>query len=74
MCCNKSYQRKFDEKLKGQFFNTDKICNHDSQVYLLLKKVAYPYQYMDDLKRFNETSLPEKEDIFYKKKIIFIGT
>ena len=73
MCYNKSYQRKFDEKLKGQFFNADKFSNHDSQVYSLLEKGAYPYKYLDDLKKFNET-LPEKEDIFYKEKITLIVT
>ena len=31
---------------------------------LLLQKVVYPYEYMDDWEKFNETSLPEKEDIY----------
>ena len=29
----------------------------------MLKKVVYQYQYMYDSKKFDETSLPEKEDI-----------
>ena len=27
-----------------------------------MRKGVYPYGYMDDWKKFNETSLPEKED------------
>ena len=27
---------------------------------LLLRKGVYPYEYMDDWKKFNETLLPEK--------------
>ena len=29
---------------------------------LLLRKGVYPYEYMDSWQRFDETSLPEKED------------
>ena len=65
MCCNKNYQRKFDEKLKERFFSTYKFSNHDNnQFILLLQKLVYPYEYMDDSERFNETSLPEKEDFY----------
>ena len=28
----------------------------------MLRKGVYPYEYMDDWEKFNETSLPEKED------------
>ena len=28
LCCNKNYQRKFDEKLMEQFFNAYKFSNH----------------------------------------------
>ena len=31
---------------------------------MLLRKVVYPYEYMDDWEKFNETSLPEKEDFY----------
>ena len=41
------------------------ICNHDNNNFiLLLRKGVYPYEYMDDWEKFNETSLPEKEDFF----------
>ena len=28
----------------------------------MLRKGVYPYEYMDDWKKFNETTLPEKEE------------
>ena len=28
---------------------------------LLLQKAIYPYEYMDDWEKFNETTLPENE-------------
>ena len=31
---------------------------------MLLPKGAYPYEYIDDWKKFNKTSLPEKEDFY----------
>ena len=47
--CNKSYQHKFDEKLKERFFNTSKFSNHDNNKFiLLLRKGVYPYEYIDD--------------------------
>ena len=30
----------------------------------MLPKVVYPYDYMDDWEKFNEKSLPEKEDFY----------
>ena len=60
-----SYQRKFDKNLKERFFNTYKFSNHDNNKFiLLLQKGVYPYEYMDDWEKFNETSLPEKEDFY----------
>ena len=65
MCCNKSYQQKFDEKLKEQIFNTYKFSNHNNGKFiLLLRKGVYLYEHMDDWEKFNETSLPEKEDFY----------
>ena len=64
------YQQKFDEKLKGRFFNTYKFSNHGNNKFiLLLRKGVYPYQYMDDWERFSETSLPEKEDFYSHLKM-----
>ena len=30
----------------------------------MLRKGAYPYEYMDDLEKFNETSVSKKEDFY----------
>ena len=61
LCRNKNYQQKFNEKLIEQFFNTYKISNHDNSKFILsLQKGVYPYEYMDDWEKLNETSLSEK--------------
>ena len=63
-CCNRNYQYKFHKKLKERFFNTYKFSTHNNNKFiLLLRKGIYPYEYMEDWEKFNETSLPEKEDI-----------
>ena len=33
-------------------------------MYLLLRKVVYPYEYIDSWKIFNETELPDKKYFF----------
>ena len=39
-----------------------KFCNNDLKKFIfLLIKGAYPYEYMDNCKRFDETSLPDKK-------------
>ena len=64
-CCSKSYQRNFYEKLNKIFLNTDKCSYHDNnKVILLLWKGVYPYEYIDGREKFNEVSLPEKEDFY----------
>ena len=63
--CNKIYQRKFNEKLKERFFNTYTFSNHDNNNFIsLLQKGVYPCEYMDDWEKFNEASLPKKEDFY----------
>ena len=65
LCFNKSYQRKFDKKWKEGFFNRYKFSHHGNNKFiLLLRKGVYPFEYMDDWERFNDTSLPEKEDFY----------
>ena len=69
MCCNKSYQQKFDEKLKERFFNTYTFSNHDKNKFiLLLRKGIYSYKYMHDCEKFNETKLPEKRKFLQSLK------
>ena len=47
-CCSKTYQRKFDQKLKGRFFNTYKFSrNENNKLIILLRKTFYPYESMD---------------------------
>ena len=36
LCCNKNYQKKFDENLKMQFVNTYKYSNHNINKFILL--------------------------------------
>ena len=65
LCCSKNYQHKFDKKLKERIVNTYKFSNHNSNKFiLLLRKGLYPYEYMDDWEKYNETSIPEKDDFY----------
>ena len=65
MFCNKSYQRKFNEKLKEQFFTTNKFSNHDNNKFIsLLRKAVYPYEYMNYWGKFNEVLLHEKQNFY----------
>ena len=42
-----------------------KFSNYNDQIiFLLLGKGIYLYEYMDDWEKFNETSLPVKEDFY----------
>ena len=55
----------FVVSLKECLFNTYKFPNHDSNRFiLLLRKGVYPYEYMDDWKKFNGTSLHEEEKFY----------
>ena len=61
LTCNKNYSSKIDEKFKKRFRSTHKFSNNDSNKFIiLLRKAAYTYEYMDNLKKFSETSLPKK--------------
>ena len=41
------------------------FCNKDiNRFILLLRKGIYPYEYIDSWERFDETSLPDKEDFY----------
>ena len=61
--CNKDYSKKIDEELKKRFKNTFKFYNNDINKFVLsLIKYVYPYEYINEWKKFNETLLPEKEE------------
>ena len=57
--CKQNYEKDFNFK---RFASTYEFCNKDlNKFVLLLRKGVYAYEYMDNLERFNETSLPDKE-------------
>ena len=63
--CNIYYKKKFNKDLRKKYKNTYSFCNNDlNKLILLLRKGVYPYEYMDNWERFNETSLPSKESFY----------
>ena len=62
---NKDYLNKIDEELKMKFKNTFKFSDNDiSKFYFVIKKGVYPYEYMDKWEKFNERTLPEREESY----------
>ena len=50
---------------KIKFNNTFKLSNNNiNKFILLLRKCVYPYEHMDEWEKFNETTLPEKEELY----------
>ena len=63
--CDSYYEKKFNKELIKRFKNMYSFCNNNlSKFILLLRKGVYPYEYMDSWGKFNETSLPIKEDFY----------
>ena len=63
--CKKNYEKDFNKELKERFANIYEFCNgHLNKFILLLRKGVYPYEYMDNWERFDETSLPDKESFY----------
>ena len=61
--CNEYYSKKLSEKLKRKFKNTFKFSNNEiKKIILLLRKGVYPYEYIGDWEKFDETALLEKEE------------
>ena len=61
----KNYEKDFNKELIKRFANMYEFCNGDlNKFILLLRKGVYPYEYMDNWERFNETSLPNKESFY----------
>ena len=58
-------EKKFNKELIKRFKSAYEFCNKDlNKFILLLRKGVYPYKYMDNWERFNETSLPSKESFY----------
>ena len=63
--CNNYYKKIFNKELIKKFKNAYSFCNNDLNKFIsLLRKGVYPYEYMGNWKRFNETSLPSKESFY----------
>ena len=63
--CTKNYEKDFNKELIKRFANIYELCNGDINTFiLLLRKGVYPYEYSDSWGRFDETSLPDKEDFY----------
>ena len=63
--CKKNYEEDFNKELIKRFANTYNFCDNDlNKFILLLRKGVYPYEYMDNWERFDETSLPDKESFY----------
>ena len=63
--CNNYYKKKFNQDLIKKFKNTYSFCNNDLNKFILLLRIGvYPYEYMDSWEKFNEKSLPSKEDFY----------
>ena len=63
--CKKNYEKDFNKKLIERFANIYEFCNGKlNKFILLLRKGVYPYEYMDNWERFDETSVPDKESFY----------
>ena len=59
------YEKDFNKELIKRFANTYEFCNKNyNKFILLLRKSVYPYEYMNNWKKFDETSLPNKEPFY----------
>ena len=63
--CKTYDEKKFNKELIKRFAKTYEFCNKNlNKSILLLRKGVYPYEYMDNLEKFDETSLPNKESFY----------
>ena len=63
--CKQNYEKDFNKELIKRLASAYEFCNKNlNKFVLLLRKGVYPYEYMDNWERFNETSLPNKESFY----------
>ena len=63
--CKTYYEKDYNKELIKIFASTYEFCNKNlTKFILLLRKGVYPYEYLDNWERFNETSLPDKESFY----------
>ena len=63
--CKKNYKKEINKELAERFSSTYKFYNNDlNKFVMLLRKGAYPYEYMDGWDKFNEKSIPSKESFY----------
>ena len=63
--CKQRYKKNINKALIKRFASTYSFCNNDlNKFILLLRKGVYPYEYIDNWERFNETSLHSKESFY----------
>ena len=68
--CKKNYEIDFDEELINKFSSVYDFFKDDiNKFVLLLRKGLYHYEYMDSWNKFNETSLPDKNDSYSRLNI-----
>ena len=61
----KEYEKEFNKELIERFANTYNFCDNDlNKFIMLLRKGVYPYEYIDEWDKFNETIIPSKESFY----------
>ena len=50
--------------LKKNFDHTSRFWGCDEKFHLMIRKGVYPYEFMDDWEKFEETSLPPKDALY----------
>ena len=58
--CSKNHEKNLNKYLLKRFAKTYEFCDGEINKFCLMKSF-YPYEYMDSWKRFDKTSLPDKE-------------